>query len=602
MKKLARYGFLLLLLAAMISSCTQDMSEVRLDPQVGTSDQMNITSDSASVVGFIVAQGDGFSERGICYNTEANPTTANNKKIYEGDDKSATFTVRLGGLTYATKYYARAYAINENGTIYGEEISFTTLPIIPTVTTTEASAITSNSATTGGNVTADGGADVTARGVCWSTSATPTTADSKTSDGDGTGEFASSITGLLGNTQYYVRAYATNSAGTAYGPAVTLSTLVGLPEVTTKPVTEITKTSAVTGGTISYNGGGIITERGLVWSTSANPTTASNKITASESEVDWVTNLSSLTLNTTYHVRAYATNSAGTAYGDDVAFTTLADITKFWVVGDYNGWGNNDNASYIISTATSNGQAEGYVYLTSGGIKLTTDHSWDDAHTFGDDGSGNLTNPGNNINVAADGYYRIRANLNDMTYSLLKTDWGVIGDATPNGWNDETALTYNSTSKTWRGVMALTAASIKFRANHNWDYNYGSDAADGTLGAGEANIAISEAGDYSIELDLSVPNEYKYRVYRWGLIGSATAGGWDTDQNMSWNTTLQVFTVTLDLAVGEIKFRANDGWDVNYGGDLNALTPGGANIAISEAGNYTVTFNPWTLKATVTKN
>ncbi|MFV0375949.1 MAG: SusF/SusE family outer membrane protein [Mangrovibacterium sp.] len=398
-----------------------------------------------------------------------------------------------------------------------------------------------------------------------------------------------------------MRAYATNSAGTAYGAAVSFTTLVGLPVVSTKAVTEITKISAVSGGTISYNGGGTVTECGLVYATSENPTIANNKITASASVTDWVTNLSSLTLNTNYHVRAYATNSAGTAYGEDISFTTLADITKFWVVGDYNSWSNTDNASYIISTPTSNGLAEGYVYLTGSAFKLTTDHSWDNAHTFGDDGSGNLTNPGGDIPVPADGYYRIRANLNDMTYSLVKTDWGVIGDATPNGWDDETALTYNATSKTWQGAMALTAALIKFRANHLWDYNYGSDAADGTLGAGQANIALTEASDYSIELDLSVPNEYKYQINRWGLIGDAT-GSWDTDQNMAWSASKQAFTVTLNLTAAKIKFRANDDWPVNYGGDLNALTLGGADIAISEAGNYTVTFNPWTLKATVTKN
>lgn len=601
MKRLAIYSFLVLLLSAAVSSCTQDMSEVRLDPQVGTTDQMSITSESAMVTGFIVAQGDGFSERGVCYATQANPTTADNKTLYEGDDDLAAFQVQLSGLDFATKYYARAYAINESGTVYGEEISFTTLPILATLTTDAVSAITSSSATSGGEITATGGADITARGVCWGTTNSPTTADSKTTDGEGTGEFASALTNLMGNTQYYVRAYATNSAGTAYGPAVSFTTLVGLPVVTTTAVTEVTKTSAISGGSISYNGGDLILERGLVYATAENPTIANSKITASASETEWVSTLSSLTLNTTYHVRAYASNSAGTAYGEDISFTTLADITKFWVVGAYNGWDNSDNASYIISTVTSSGLAEGYVYLTGSAFKLTTDHSWDNAHTFGDDGSGNLTNPGSDIAVPADGYYLIHANLNDMSYSLLKTNWGVIGDATPNGWNDETALTYNSSSKTWQGAMALTAAAIKFRANHNWDYNYGSDAADGTLGAGEANIAIDQAGDYSIELDLSVPNEYKYGIYRWGLIGDAT-GSWDTDQNLSWNASSQVFTITLNLSVGEIKFRANDGWDVNYGGSLNALTPGGANIAIATAGNYTVTFSPWTLKATVTKN
>ncbi len=97
--------------------------------------------------------------------------------------------------------------------------------LVPTVSTTAISAITFNTASSGGNVTSDGGASVTARGVCWSTSANPTIAlSTKTSDGTGTGSFTSSITGLAPNTLYYVRAYATNSVGTAYGNEVTFTT------------------------------------------------------------------------------------------------------------------------------------------------------------------------------------------------------------------------------------------------------------------------------------------------------------------------------------------------------------------------------------------
>ena len=97
-------------------------------------------------------------------------------------------------------------------------------PTIPTVTTTAVSSTTSNSASSGGNVTSDGGVSVTARGVCWSTSADPTTSDSHTTDGIGTGSFTSSITGLSPNTPYYVRAYATNSVGTGYGSDQTFTT------------------------------------------------------------------------------------------------------------------------------------------------------------------------------------------------------------------------------------------------------------------------------------------------------------------------------------------------------------------------------------------
>ena len=94
----------------------------------------------------------------------------------------------------------------------------------PTVTTTAVSSVTSTNASSGGNVTSDGGASVTARGVCWSTSANPTTSDNKTSDGTGTGSFTSSITGLSPNTTYHVRAYATNTTGTAYGDEQTFTT------------------------------------------------------------------------------------------------------------------------------------------------------------------------------------------------------------------------------------------------------------------------------------------------------------------------------------------------------------------------------------------
>ena len=274
-----------------------------------------------------------------------------------------------------------------------------------------------------------------------------------------------------------------------------------------------------------------------------------------------------------------------------------------WIVGDYNGWDNSDNAKFIITTPTSNRTAEGYVYLKQGGIKLVTDHSWDNAHTYGDDGSGNLTNPGNNISVQEDGYYRVRANLSEMTFSLVKTDWGIIGSATPSDWGDETPLNYNSDLEQWIGGVHLTANEFKFRANHSWDYNYGSDEADGKLQAGGANIPVDIEDDYAITLDFSTPNEYTYSVHKWGVIGGATPDPtWGSDFNMSWDAENSVFTITIDLTAGEFKFRADDGWAVNFGGDLDNLTQDGSNLSVSENGNYTLTLDPWNRKATVTKN
>ncbi len=615
MKRLTLYRFLFVLATATIVfvSCKKEQSNVRLNPKLSTTEVLNIRSDSATVVGFVVASGDGFSERGVCYNTQTGPTTDDSKVVFSDPVIKATFNVKLSGLAYATKYYARAYAINANGPIYGDEVTFTTLPIVPALTTAAITAVTGNSASGGGNVTVAGGADVTARGICFGKNHNPTISDSKTSDGTGTGAFVSALTGLMGHTIYYVRSYATNSAGTGYGPEVTFTTLVDLPVVTTTAVTGITKVAAVSGGEVTYDGGGTVTARGLAWGTASNPTITGTIIDGGTGIGVFVSDLTGLTLFTTYHVRAYATNSAGTAYGSDVQFTTLAN-TRIWnVPGDYVAasypgstfadW-SPDKSPQVTSTVTAPDDLEGYVYManTANQWKFATQPNWDGPN-YGDGGSGTLDPNGGNFNSPA-GYYKINVNAaaTPMTYTAVATVWGVIGDASPDGWNDETALTYNPALTVWTGGMSLTAAYIKFRANHSWDYNYGSDLADGNLSAGGANIGIDLAADYAITLDLSHPNAYTYSVNRWGLIGDATPDSWNSDQNMTWDATNKVFTVTLDLVVGAIKFRANDAWDLNYGGDINALTSGGANIDIATAGNYTITFDPWGLKATITMN
>ena len=227
MKRKCIYNIIVVLFAAVFfSACTEEMSEVRLESRVSTTQTQSVTSNSATVTGFIVAEGAGFSEKGVCYATATGPTISNSKVAYSGTSKSATFTVNLTGLNYATKYYARAYAtIVGSGTIYGEEYTFTTLPVIPTVSATaSATAITSFTATSGGNVSNNGGASITARGICYSTKTGPKITDSKTTDGTTTGTFISLMKGLSANTTYYVRAYATNSAGTGYGPEISFKT------------------------------------------------------------------------------------------------------------------------------------------------------------------------------------------------------------------------------------------------------------------------------------------------------------------------------------------------------------------------------------------
>jgi uncharacterized protein (TIGR02145 family) len=149
----------------------------------------------------------------------------------------------LTGLIGNTTYYVRAYATNSAGTSYGNEISFTTTPAVPTLTTIALSPITQTSFTSGGNITSDGGATITVRGVCWSnTSSSPTIANNITTDGTGTGIFISSIAGLTAGTTYYLRAYATNSGGTGYGNTISFKVQFAIifnPNLTYGTVTDI---------------------------------------------------------------------------------------------------------------------------------------------------------------------------------------------------------------------------------------------------------------------------------------------------------------------------------------------------------------------------
>jgi uncharacterized protein (TIGR02145 family) len=196
-------------------------------------------------------------------------------------------------------------------------------PTLPLVTTTNVTGITQTTATSGGNVTSDGNAEVTSRGVCWNNSENPTVSNSKTSDGTGAGSFTSSLTQLIPGNTYYVKAYATNSEGTAYGSQVTFSSNpIILATLTTTIATAITQTTAVSGGNITSDGGGAISARGVCWGKSQNPTTAEGKTTDGSGTGTFTSNISGLTANTKYYYRAYARNSAGDAYGDEKSFTT----------------------------------------------------------------------------------------------------------------------------------------------------------------------------------------------------------------------------------------------------------------------------------------
>ncbi len=227
----------------------------------------------------------------------------------------------MTGLTAATVYYSRGYAITYAGTSYGNEVSFTTLGP-PVITTTVISGITQHTAVSGGNITSDGGASITARGICWGTNPLPTIADNKTSDGTGAGVFASTMTGLDFNTKYFVRAYAVNSVGTGYGEELSFTTIgVTVPTVITTAVTNITQTSAQSGGNITSDGGSPVLQRGVSYNAVGDPNMRGT-LDGSGSGI-YTSQMNTLYPFTWYSVRAYATNAAGTGYGESQTFNTL---------------------------------------------------------------------------------------------------------------------------------------------------------------------------------------------------------------------------------------------------------------------------------------
>ena len=290
-------------------------------PTVTTSAVSNITSSSATAGGTVISDGGAtVFDRGVCYSTASMPTVSDNC-IHIGQGTGA-FSGNITGLNDNTTYYVRAYAMSSAGVAYGNEVSFTTTSTSAiTVTTDPVTSISSNVATCGGTVIYDGEENIMVRGVCWNTSPNPTANHSHTTDGSGVGHFTSQLTGLTLSTTYYVRAYATSVFGTVYGNEVEYTHII-LPTVTTASVSNITTNAVTCGGNVTNSGGATVTARGVCWSTSQNPTVSNSHTTNGNGMGSFTSSITGLTAGTTYYVRAYATNSAGTAYGNELYFTT----------------------------------------------------------------------------------------------------------------------------------------------------------------------------------------------------------------------------------------------------------------------------------------
>ncbi|GAP71152.1 hypothetical protein BA6E_125593 [Bacteroidales bacterium 6E] len=260
-----------------------------------------------------------------------NPSSPTSGFIVGDDDSNGSLLPKIGSCnnyfssgTYTlvvTSYSAATRAGTVNFNISGAG----TATILPTVSTNTASSVTSTSVILGGNVSADGGATVSARGVAWGTSSNPT---SGTPMGSGTGSFSQTINGLTPGTTYYARAYATNSVGTAYGPQISFTTQnYTPPSVTTNSVTNIGLTAATFNGNVTNTGGQSVS-RGFQYSTNSSFSGAITRtISGTQGTGSFSYNETSLTGSTLYYVRAWASNNGGTTYGSATSFYTDHTVT-----------------------------------------------------------------------------------------------------------------------------------------------------------------------------------------------------------------------------------------------------------------------------------
>lgn len=399
--------------------------EIKGTPAVKTLKATNVTAVSATLNGEIVYIGSPvYTERGFVYSTTMPTPTVDDKSgatinvIVSGTSKE--FSININSLKSDATYHVRAYVTNSSGTFYGETQEFVPASTMAEVKTLAATNILANTATLNGEIFKSGSPTYTERGFIYSKSYNsptvddPATATTKVVVSGTNTKFSANVADLTENATYYVRAFATNVKGTAYGEILTFIPKAILPVVTTLEVTNILATSVTLRGRIDNAGEPAYTERGFLYSVSYqtptvnDPSTATTKVTVDGTSKDFSANVSSLKEGTTYYVRAYATSSKGTSYGEVLTFKPVAVLPSVTTL---------EPSNVQPTTATLNGRIDkvgepayterGFVYSTSYQTPTVKDPSSSTTKVVVD---GNSTNYSANLSsLTENATYYVRA-------------------------------------------------------------------------------------------------------------------------------------------------------------------------------------------------
>ncbi len=428
-------------------------------PTVITTDASSITGTTVTLNGTVNANGENVNVSFEWGETTAYGNTVTATPASVGGSTLTSVSANITGLTAGTTYHFNLKAGSEYG---GDKDFITTTPSSPSVTTGLVSNVAYTTATCGGDVTDEGSEPVTAKGVCWSTDQYPTIGDNKTNDGTGAGVFSSDITELSENTTYYVRAYATNSIETSYGEQKELNTEKP-PVVTTSSFTP-DYISAIGGGTVTDVGSLGVSARGVCWSIDQNPTISDN-ITINGSGIGgFSSSLINLQLGITYYVRAYASNTLRTEYGNQISFTTLTTITYNGITYDVVLIGNHVwFAENLRTTHFNDGNPIQQVGDNTSWTNMTTPaYCWYD-------------NDFSNVAIYGVLYNWFAANSGKLCptdwHVPTDDDWSIIGDyMIANNYNFDGTTTGNKIAKSMTSTSLWYSTDIE-GAPGNTDYS-----------------------------------------------------------------------------------------------------------------------------------